>query len=85
MPTTFGDLLLDKTLRIPGHSRSDGVAVRATRSNTARDGGRQPFRVRWLGPPRLRMAVPDSRNMLWTDPYDRPVDATSVRILAPPS
>ena len=41
--------------------------------------------VRWLGPPRLRMVVPDSRSMLWMDPYDRPVEATSVRMLAPPS
>jgi hypothetical protein len=27
--------------------------------------------------------VPDSRNMLCTDPYERPVDATSERMLAP--
>jgi hypothetical protein len=29
--------------------------------------------------------VPDSRSMLWTDPYERPVDATSERMLAPRS
>ena len=52
----------------------------------ARRMGDQPtVRVRWLGPPRLRIVVPDSRSMLWIDPYDRPVEATSVRILAPPS
>jgi hypothetical protein len=38
-----------------------------------------------LGPPRLRIVVPDSRNMLWIEPYDRPVEATNVRMLAPPS
>jgi hypothetical protein len=38
-----------------------------------------------LGPPRLRIGVPDSRSMLWIDPYDLPVEATKVRILAPPS
>jgi hypothetical protein len=38
-----------------------------------------------LGPPRLRIVVPDSRSMLWIDPYDLPVDATRVRMLAPPS
>src|SRR3954470_19894729 len=42
-------------------------------------------RLRWLGPPRLRIVVPDSRNMLWTEPYERPVLATNVRMLAPPS
>jgi hypothetical protein len=41
--------------------------------------------VRWFGPPRLRIVVPDSRNILWIDPYDLPVDATKVRMLAPPS
>jgi hypothetical protein len=29
--------------------------------------------------------VPDSRSMLCIEPYERPVDATSVRMLAPPS
>jgi hypothetical protein len=42
-------------------------------------------RVRWLGPPRLRIVVPDSRSMLCIEPYDLPVDATRVRMLAPPS
>jgi hypothetical protein len=31
------------------------------------------------------MVVPDSRSMLWIDPYDLPVDPTSFRMLAPPS
>lgn len=31
------------------------------------------------------MVVPDSRNILCTDPYDRPVIATSDRMLAPRS
>ncbi|GAY18366.1 hypothetical protein MSZK_50920 [Mycobacterium sp. shizuoka-1] len=39
----------------------------------------------WLGPPRLRIVVPDSRNNAWIEPYERPVEATRVRILAPPS
>jgi hypothetical protein len=38
-----------------------------------------------LGPPRLRIVVPDSRSKLWIEPYDLPVDATRVRMLAPPS
>jgi hypothetical protein len=38
-----------------------------------------------LGPPRPRNVVPDSRNMLWMDPYDLPVLAASFRMLAPPS
>ena len=41
--------------------------------------------MRWLGPPRLRIVVPDSRNRLCIDPYDLPVDVTRVRMLAPPS
>ena len=41
--------------------------------------------MRWFGPPRLRIVVPDSRNMLWIDPYDLPVEATRERMLAPPS
>jgi hypothetical protein len=39
----------------------------------------------WFGPPRLRIVVPDSRSMLWTDPYERPVEATSDLMLAPDS
>ena len=31
------------------------------------------------------MAVPDSRSMLWIEPYEWPVDATSERMLAPRS
>src|SRR5262249_34336685 len=42
-------------------------------------------RLRWFGPPRLRIVVPDSRSMLWIEPYERPVVATSERMLAPPS
>jgi hypothetical protein len=38
-----------------------------------------------LGPPRLRIVVPHSRSMLWIDPYDLPVDATSFLMLAPRS
>ncbi|OBA87526.1 hypothetical protein A5662_25960 [Mycobacteriaceae bacterium 1482268.1] len=41
--------------------------------------------MRWFGPPRLRIVVPDSRSMLCIDPYERPVVATSDRMLAPPS
>ena len=55
------------------------------RCGSARPARGQRARVRWLGPPRLRIVVPDSRSMLWIDPYDLPVDATSVRMLAPPS
>jgi hypothetical protein len=36
-----------------------------------------------LGPPRLRMVVPDSRSMLCTEPYERPVVATKDLMLAP--
>lgn len=39
----------------------------------------------WLGPPRLRSVVPDSSSMLWIEPYDLPVVATRLRMLAPPS
>jgi hypothetical protein len=39
----------------------------------------------WFGPPRLRIVVPDSRSMLWIDPYDLPVEATSFLMLSPDS
>ena len=38
-----------------------------------------------MGPPRLRILVPDSRSMLCIEPYERPVEATRERMLAPPS
>ena len=38
-----------------------------------------------MGPPRLRIVVPDSRNMLCIEPEERPVVATRERMLAPPS
>ncbi len=47
--------------------------------------GSATARLRWFGPPRLRIVVPDSRSMLWIEPYERPVVATRVRMLAPPS
>ena len=51
-------------------SRDLGAAAAERISCRARTSG-----VRWLGPPRLRIVVPDSRSMLCTDPYDRPVVA----------
>ena len=56
-----------------------------TRSAAATRGWLSRRGVRWFGPPRLRIVVPDSRSMLWIEPYERPVEATSVRMLAPPS
>ena len=55
----------------------------SVRQQLARRGLMRP--VRWFGPPRLRIVVPDSRSMLWTDRTTCRSIATSVRMLAPPS
>jgi AcrR family transcriptional regulator len=57
----------------------------SSRPRFASSSGQLARLLRWFGPPRLRIVVPDSRSMLWIEPYERPVVATSVRMLAPPS
>ena len=57
----------------------------ANKGTRIRSGVTRRHGERWLGPPRLRSVVPDSRSMLWIDPYDLPVLATRLRMLAPPS
>lgn len=47
------------------------------------DGYAEGLTARWLGPPRPRITAPDSRSMLCTEPYERPVEAARFRMLAP--
>jgi hypothetical protein len=63
-------------LTVEAFAYADQMTARAAVEPTYRP-------LRWLGPPRLRIVVPDSRSMLWIEPYERPVDATKVRMLAP--